>query len=163
MLEMAEPLNVVLGARDLEASKRFYAEQLGLSLWREEPHQALHFGVGGVLLTIRKAAEAELPPRGARLQFAVRDGLDELVTELQSRGVRFDQTPANGLAGRAAIFHDPDGHELWILQPSDAETQFSRWRTTRRLRTRPIPLQRRPQVRRHERPPVSRRQTHPTE
>jgi len=163
MLELAEPLNLCLSTSDLERARRFYSEQLGLPLWREEPGEALHYSVGGVLLSIRQATDVDLPPRGSRVVFAVASGIDATCEELRGRGVVFEEPLADRSAGRSAMFRDPDGHELWVLHPSATETQFYRWRLARRARTRPISGQRRPKARRHELPTPSRRRAHPEE
>jgi len=163
MLELAEPLNVWFFARNIQASKRFYAEQLGLPLWREEPEEALHFGAGGVLLSIHAASENDLPPRGGRLVFTVVSGVDELCAQLLSRGISFEQPLDDRPFGRSAMFRDPDGHELWVCQPSATETQFYHWRVSRRVRTRPVLARRVPKARRHEPQAPSRRRPHPTE
>jgi catechol 2,3-dioxygenase-like lactoylglutathione lyase family enzyme len=164
MLELSEPLNVWLYARDLGAARRFYSDQLGLPLWREEPGQALHYGVGGVLLSIHVApADEALPPRGSWLVFTVASGLDLLVEELGTRGILLEQPLEDRPFGRSAMFRDPDGHELWVCQPSATETQFYRWRVARRARTRPVAGPRRQKARRHEPPAPSRRLAHPSE
>ncbi|HYA10068.1 MAG TPA: VOC family protein [Thermoplasmata archaeon] len=163
MLELSEPLTVWLQARDLETSRRFYSDRLGLPLWREEPKVALHYGVGGGLLSIRVAADSDLPPRGSQLVFAVGSGIDELCADLQSRGVVFEQPLADRPSGRSAMFRDPDGHALWVCQPSATETQFYRWRLARRVRTRPVAGRRPARTRRHEPQAPSRRRPHPTE
>jgi catechol 2,3-dioxygenase-like lactoylglutathione lyase family enzyme len=162
MLEVSEPLNVWLVTRDLEAARRFYAEQLGLQLWREEPGRALHFGFGGGVLSVHTAEDGNLPPRGSSILFTVAGGIDEVCADLARHGVAFEQPLADRRFGRSAMFRDPDGHELWICQPSAAETQFDRWRQSRRVRTRRVALKRPMKVRRHEPKPVSHRPAHPT-
>ncbi len=159
MLEGLEPLNVWLYTRDLEAARRFYAEGLGLSLWREEPKRALHFGVGGIVLSI--GVGEPRPPEGAALVFTVASGIEHLCEALRERGVRLEQPVSDRANGRSAMIRDPDGRELWLLQPSAVETQFHSWRLSRRARVRRVPVQRRPKLRRHERPPPSRRRVHP--
>ena len=163
MLEVAEPLNIWLSSRDLETARRFYADQLGLPLWREEPRVALHFGAGGAVLTIRSVAESDLSARGLRVVFTVSSGIDEVCAGLRERGIVFEQALADRPSGRSAMFRDPDGHELWVCQPSATETQFHRWRLSRRIRTRPVAGQRRPKARRHERKEPSHRRPHPVE
>jgi len=163
MLEHAEPLNLWLYVRDLTAARRFYSEQLGLPLWREEPTEALHYGTGGILLSLRAGADGRLPPRGASLLFTIPSGIDEACEELQRRGVVFEQKLADRSFGRSAMFRDPDGHELWVCQPSATETQFFHWTLAHRNRPRPIPSQRPRKARRHERRAPSRRRAHPEE
>ena len=161
MLEVAEPLNVALAVRDLESSRRFYAQVLGLPLWREEPRIALHFGAGGALLSFYAAADGERGPRGVRLLLAVASGIDTVCEELGRRGVRFEAPLEDRPIGRSAMFRDPDGHELWVCQPSATETQFYRWRLAERSRTRRVPVQRPANPRRHRPEPRARRERHP--
>jgi predicted enzyme related to lactoylglutathione lyase len=163
MLELSEPLNVWLEVRDLGAAKRFYAEVLGLPLWREEPGEALHFGAGTSVLSVHATEASNGPPRGAWLVFTVGSNVDLVCRELASRGVTFEKPLDDRPFGRSAMLRDPEGHELWIVRPSEAETQFYRWRQSHRQHQRRIPVQRRPKVRRHEREPVSRRRAHPSE
>jgi len=150
MLDSTGPLNLWLYVRSLAESKRFYGEKLGLPLLREEPGEALHFAAGGTVLTLRVGAPNELPPRGARILLAVATDPDDLCEGLRDRGIVFEAPLVDRPIGRSAMFHDPDGHELWICRPASTETQFPRWRESRRLQTRPVVVQRRPSVRRHE-------------
>jgi len=163
MLELSEPLNVWFFTRDLARARRFYSEQLGLPLWREEPSEALHYGAGGALLSIHVSPGETLPTRGARIVFTIAAGIDATCDDLRGRGVVFDQPLADRSFGRSAMFRDPDGHELWVCQPSATETQFYHWRLARRARTRPVAGRRRQKVRRHEPPAPSRRRAHPPE
>ena len=163
MLEISEPLNVWLEVRDLAAAKRFYADVLGLPLWREEPGEALHFGAGTSVLSVRASGVADGPPRGAWLVFTVGGNVDSVCQELAGRGVTFEKPLEDRPFGRSAMLRDPEGHELWILRPSETETQFYHWRQSHRRQERRIPVQRRPKLRRHEPAPVSRRRPHPVE
>jgi predicted enzyme related to lactoylglutathione lyase len=161
MLELSEPLNLWLSVRDLERAKEFYGRRLGLHLWREEPKESLHFDAGAFVLSVHAAKDGELPPRGSRIVFTVGSNIDGLCDELARRGVVFARPLADLALGRAAMFLDPDGHELWVCRPSATETQFERWKQRQRSRERRIPVQRRRQVRRHEPKPLSRRDPHP--
>ncbi len=161
MRPLAEPLNLGLYVRDLARARAFYGGTLGLPLWREEPGEALHFGAGGTLLSIHVAPDSALPPRGSWIVLAVDADIDGVCDDLQGRGVVFEQPLADRPFGRSAMFRDPDGHELWVCQPSATETQFHRWRLARRTVERRVPVQRARKVRRHERPSVSRRDPHP--
>jgi lactoylglutathione lyase len=163
MLELSEPLNLWLYVRDLGRAREFYAEKLGLPLWRDEPPEAAHFGAGGAVLSLHVAEDSDLPARGSWLVFTVATDVDRLCEELRRRGIVFEKPVADRPFGRSAMFRDPDGHELWVCRPSETETQFHRWRLTHRVHERRMPVQRRPKPRRHERKELSRRQPHPSE
>lgn len=163
MLETSAPLNIWLESRDLERSRRFYAGVLGLPLWREEPGSALHFGVGGGILSLRHAPGGAAESGGVRVVFGVGRGIDQVCHELLARGVVFEAPLSDREDGRSAMFRDPDGYELWVCRPSATETQFLRWRLSDRSKARRIPVNRTRAPRRHERPPRSRRASHPRE
>lgn len=161
MLDSSAPLNVWVYSKDLGRSKRFYEGVLGLPLWREEPGEALHFGAGGSVLSIRAARDGASPARGVVVVFAVGRGIDETCAELERRGVPLEQPLADRPLGRSAMFRDPDGHELWVCRPSATETQFLRWRLSDRAKARRIPINRKRAPRRHQRRPQGRRLRHP--
>ncbi len=161
MLEASAPLNLWIFAKDLERSRRFYGETLGLPLWREEPGTALHFGAGGSLLSIRATSVPRERPHGMFVLFAVGRGIDQVCSELVDRGVALEEPLADREFGRSAMVRDPDGYEIWLCRPSATETQFLRLRFADRSKGRRIPVNRRPNPRRHERPPPTRRSRHP--
>jgi catechol 2,3-dioxygenase-like lactoylglutathione lyase family enzyme len=106
---------------DIEAAKRFYQEQLGLTLLEETP-AGIRFGAGkGSQLTIRRGQ----PPAGGQTvaHFEI-DQIEAVVRDLRSRGVTFEEyeTPktVDGIAQfgsvRAAWFKDPAGNVLGLRQ-----------------------------------------------
>ena len=161
MLESSSPLNVWIFSKDLARSRRFYHETLGLPLWREEPGATLHFGVGGGLLSIRAAGPKAEPPRGVFVVLPIGRTIDQVCGQLAGRGVAFELPLADRDVGRSAMLRDPDGYEIWLVRPSATETQFQRWRSSERSKTRRIPVNRVVPPRRHTPPPRSRRPRHP--
>ncbi len=104
---------------DVDQAKRFYQEQLGLTLLEETP-ASCRFGAGkGSQLTIRRGE----PPAGGQtvLHFEVSD-IEAVVRDLTSRGVTFEEyeTPktVNFIAqfgpARGAWFKDPAGNVLGL-------------------------------------------------
>lgn len=164
MFEVAAPLNVWLYARDLERSRRFYETQLGLPLWREEPGETLHFGVGGSLLSIHAANATDLPPRGVYVVLHVPAGIDELCDRLQHQGIVVERPLVDRPFGRSMMFRDPDGYEIWLCQPAEGETQYLRWKQAARARSRRVPVNRpRAAPRPHRRRPRTTRARHPAD
>jgi catechol 2,3-dioxygenase-like lactoylglutathione lyase family enzyme len=106
---------------DVDEARRFYAEQLGLTLLEETP-AGIRFGAGkGSQLTIRRGQ----PPAGGQTvaHFEV-DDIEAAVRDLASRGVTFEdyETPktVNSIAQfgtvRGAWFKDPAGNVLGLRE-----------------------------------------------
>jgi catechol 2,3-dioxygenase-like lactoylglutathione lyase family enzyme len=106
---------------DVDEAKRFYGEQLGLTLLEETP-AGCRFGAGkGSQLTIRRGQ----PPAGGQTvaHFEV-DDIESVVRDLVSQGVAFEdyETPktVNFIAQfgsvRGAWFKDPAGNVLGLRE-----------------------------------------------
>jgi|HubBroStandDraft_5_1064220.scaffolds.fasta_scaffold84446_2 ureidoacrylate peracid hydrolase len=118
--------HMLLKVRDLEASRRFYCEQLGFEL-RPNP-KPLPDGrpvvsmLQGLSLTI---GGAQAPGQVDHMAFAVNDvvGLNE---RLKRNGVEFDRELGAGPFGRAIYVKDPDGNilELFELDPIESAPKW---------------------------------------
>jgi catechol 2,3-dioxygenase-like lactoylglutathione lyase family enzyme len=105
---------------DLHRAKRFYQEQVGLTLLDETP-ASLRLGAGkGSQLSVRRGQ----PNIGQTVAHFEVDDLDAVVRDLTSRGVAFEEyeTPktVNFIAqigpARGAWFKDPDGNVLGVRE-----------------------------------------------
>jgi len=105
---------------DLDRAKRFYQEQVGLTLLDETP-ASLRLGAGkGSQLSVRRGQ----PNIGQTVAHFEVDDLDAVVRDLISRGVAFEEyeTPktVNFIAqvgpARGAWFKDPDGNVLGLRE-----------------------------------------------
>lgn len=114
MIEASGIDHIVLHVGDVERSKRFYTERLGMSVYRENDRQVfLHAGAQGVALFKR---DAGAPPAGGdlnHLALNVAGGTYEsLKAELESHGVTVSGRPGDD---RCIYFSDPDGHRLQLM------------------------------------------------
>jgi catechol 2,3-dioxygenase-like lactoylglutathione lyase family enzyme len=115
MIETSRVDHVVLHVNDVERSKKFYTEILGMIVYREDEGQIfLHAGQQGVAL-FKEPGNAPLIAGQDlnHLAFNVTTGTYEtLKAELEQRGV-----PVSGRPGqdRCIYFRDPDGHRLQPL------------------------------------------------
>jgi predicted enzyme related to lactoylglutathione lyase len=106
---------VVLYSKDLDRARTFYQDVLGLPVLLEERH-VIHFDAGSVRVAIH-----HYPTEGAReapegfLVFAVED-LDAAYADLRGRGAEFLGPPASRPYGRVAYLHDPEGHEIGLIE-----------------------------------------------
>ena len=123
-----------LPARDLDRARRFYSEVLGLDPVDERPGGLLYRC--GTTEFALFASSGGSPGTFTQMGWAVED-LDEVMTELRARGVRFEEVdvpglrtkdgvaeiegnyPSKGFTGeRAAWFRDSEGNLLGIGQPT---------------------------------------------
>jgi catechol 2,3-dioxygenase-like lactoylglutathione lyase family enzyme len=116
----------ILLSTDLDASRTFYHEVLGLEILREDPGDRIVFRCGGgSQLAITKST---VGTADSQTQLAWRvPNIRDAVAELRARGVRVEdyQTPdpvtVDGVADMghswAAWFVDPSGNVLAVVQP----------------------------------------------
>lgn len=118
---LADSLAVTtVAVTDVDRAKRFYQEQVGLTLMDETP-SGCWFGAGkGSRLTVRRGQ----PNVGQTVAHFEVDDLDAVMRDLTSRGVVFEEyeTPktVNSIAqigpARGAWFKDPDGNVFGLRE-----------------------------------------------
>ena len=122
------PIVTNLVADNLSECKAFYAEKLGLSVedYKEDSYLLLSAGLDTKLFMYHKKAS---PTENTAASFFVTN-LEELVTNLTEKGVKFEQydipngpqTDATGISERhgekAAWLKDPAGHIIGLYQKS---------------------------------------------
>ena len=120
------PVFPILLAKDLEASKAFYLDRLGLELIREDPGDRIVVRTGGG--TQIAITQSTVGTKDTQTQMAWRvSDIHAAVAELRARGVRIEEYQApdpvttNGVADMghswAAWFIDPSGNALAVVQP----------------------------------------------
>lgn len=109
---------IAVAVADLEASRKFYGETLGLPKVFEVPGQLAFFDMSGVWLMLSAANEKEPARPGSVLYFAVAD-IHAAHAQLAERGVSFVDEP-HRIADMGtyelwlSFFRDPDGTLLAI-------------------------------------------------
>jgi catechol 2,3-dioxygenase-like lactoylglutathione lyase family enzyme len=109
--------HIMLGTSDLDRSRAFYQDRLGLAVKHELPGFVfLETGHATLCLSTAHARLAEQPgPMEVVLAVA---SVREAYAALSDRGVEFLREPANVTGDSwAANFRDPDGHLLSIFGP----------------------------------------------
>src|SRR5947209_18149523 len=106
---------IVLYSDNLDQASAFYRDVLGLPLLLDEGH-VIHFDAGTVRLAIHRCPPGEKreAPEGF-LVFGV-DDIAAAYEELSERGAVFLGAPAQRPYGRVAYLHDPEGHEIGLLE-----------------------------------------------
>jgi predicted enzyme related to lactoylglutathione lyase len=117
MTKLIGPDFIALQVRDLEASKRFYIERLGLSLADRSPPGAVVFATTPIPFAIRAPlvdlSAAERLGWGVALWLAC-DDADAFHERLTAAGVTVLSPPQDGPFGRFFSFQDPDGYAVTL-------------------------------------------------
>ena len=120
-------MSAVLVSTDLDASRRFYEDKVGLTLSPETIPNHLLFEAGdGMTLLVYGRPSGNLADH-TQVRFWSTD-IEQDVAALAERGVEFDEydTPtfktvnhvATTPVGRGAWFKDPDGNWIAVFQPA---------------------------------------------
>jgi predicted enzyme related to lactoylglutathione lyase/quinol monooxygenase YgiN len=117
---------IALQVCDLEASKAFYVNQIGLTPSPQNPPGVVVFATKPIPFAIRKPMAnldaTSKPGWGVSLWIASTDA-DALHAQLAESGVPIILPPADGPFGRFFAFRDPDGYEITVhTEPPKQET-----------------------------------------
>ena len=118
---------ITLFVEDLEQTKLFYRDALGMSVDFEDENSAV-FRFENTLINLLKIPAARdliepgvvaSPGAGSRFQLTIPvDDVDSACAELKARGVELLNGPMNRAWGiRTASFTDPGGHIWELAQP----------------------------------------------
>jgi catechol 2,3-dioxygenase-like lactoylglutathione lyase family enzyme len=120
------PVFPILLSKDLEATRAFYRDTLGLEILREDPGDRIVFRCGGgtqIAVTLSTVGTADTQ---TQMAWRVPD-IQAALVDLRARGVRIEEYTApdpvttDGVADMghswAAWFIDPSGNVLAVVQP----------------------------------------------
>ena len=106
--------SITLSVSDLERSKKFYEDVLGLDK-KYEYSSYVGFECGGVEIGLRPKGTMDIGKDAASIQFLV--DIDEEYRRLVKKGVKFILEPhEEPWGGKQASLHDPDGNLLEITE-----------------------------------------------
>jgi catechol 2,3-dioxygenase-like lactoylglutathione lyase family enzyme len=115
MIEASGIDHIVLHVSDVQRSKQFYTELLGMTPYRENDRQVfLHAGAQGVAL-FKKTDGSPVPAGGDMNHLALKVAggtYESLKSELEAHGVSVSGRPGDD---RCIYFQDPDGHRLQLM------------------------------------------------
>ena len=120
------PVFPILLSKDLDATRAFYRDTLGLEILREDPGDRIVFRCGGgtqIAVTLSTVGTADTQ---TQMAWRVPD-IQAALIDLRTRGVRIEEYAApdpvtlDGVADMAhswaAWFTDPSGNVLAVVQP----------------------------------------------
>ena len=119
-------ISAVVSSTDIERSREFYEQKVGLTLSPETiPNHLLFEGGDGTTLLVYRRPSPNLADH-TQVRFWCADVADD-VSELVGRGVVFDLVEFGDFkmadhvlttpVGRSAWFKDPDGNTIQLVQP----------------------------------------------
>lgn len=115
--ELIGPIFLALQVRDLEASKAFYVDKIGLKPLPQTPPGAIVFSTQSVPFAIRTPmVDLDAISKlgwGVSLWIAANDA-DAVHNKLVQAGVPIILAPGDGPFGRFFAFHDPDGYTITV-------------------------------------------------
>ena len=108
--------HIMIGSNDIERSKRFYSETLGLPSPNLDEGGWPEFGTGNVSLYLMDPANVGREfegPHTAQIALRVPD-VAEARRELEGKGVEFEGEILDTGVCHMAFFKDPDGNALML-------------------------------------------------
>lgn len=109
------PIDVVLLATDMEASRDFYANKIGLAVLSENPG-ALTFKCGGDSRLVVSKSSVGTSDEQTQASFRVQD-LRHEVADLRSRGVKIEEYDLPGLKTAEGIADIGFAWIAWFIDP----------------------------------------------
>ncbi len=120
------PVFPILLSLDLDASRAFYRDVLGLEIAREDPDDRIVFRCGGGTQLVVTKSTTGPPTRQTQMAWRVPE-IHAALADLRARGVRIEEYEApdpvtvDGIADMghswAAWFIDPSRNVLAVVQP----------------------------------------------
>lgn len=112
------PVFPILLSRDLDASRAFYRDVLGLPILREDPPDRIVFGCGeGTQLVVTKST---IGTNDTQTQLAWRvPDIRAAIQDLRSRGVRIEEYSAPDPVTRDGIADMGHSWAAWFIDPSE--------------------------------------------
>ena len=123
LTESMQVLSVSVPVSDQERAKKFYVDTLGFELlvdnsWREGMRWIEVAPEGSVTSLMLVSWLDHLLPSLYRVIVVTADDIQPIYGELVAKGVSFDLPPTELSNGKQAMFRDPDGNALVLLEPS---------------------------------------------
>lgn len=108
---------MTLQVRDLEGSRRFYTDLVGLTPKDESPPNTAVFATEPIPMALREASidldAVETLGWGVVIWLKAVDP-DALWERLSSAGVTIVEEPCDAACGRTFVFEDPDGYRITV-------------------------------------------------
>ncbi len=100
---------------DLDRAKRFYSAVLGLELSEEGPGHFAQFDGGKGFICLERKGSENYPSRDKAVLFFEVPDLDAAIARVGPERIVGSEL-RSGRRGRWAVLHDPEGHNILLLE-----------------------------------------------
>ena len=111
----ARIVGVELYFDDLPAAKRFYQDVLGLKLMGQEEGHHAQFDGGAAFVCVEKKGVEDYPSRDKAVLFLEVSNLTEAIKAIGPERIVRQRAAGDGQVPWA-VLHDPEGHNILLLQ-----------------------------------------------
>lgn len=109
-------LGVELYFDDVEGAKRFYRDTLGLELSDEAAGHFAQFACGGGFVCVERKGSESYPSQDKAVLFIEVNDLQAAVERIGRDRIVHLEPSAGGARSPWAVLHDPEGHNVLLLQ-----------------------------------------------
>ncbi len=109
-------LGVELYFEDLQSAKRFYRDTLGLALTEDSPGHHAKFDFNDRFLCLEKKGVESYPSRDKAVVFFEVDDLQSTIRSIGADRIVHSGPDQGGDRPAWAVLHDPEGHNVLLLQ-----------------------------------------------
>ena len=124
-------VGIELYTDDLETAKKFYRETLGLALTDEAPGRFAQFDVGDRFLCIERKGSENYPSRDKAVVFFEVPDLAAAIDKIGRERIVGSELASAGGRQCWAVLHDPEGHNILLLEASRHRRKEARARRRR--------------------------------
>lgn len=105
-----------LAVKDLDAARKFYKGTLGLKEVDEEADEVVVYQTGNTRLNVYRSDYAGTN-KATAVTWSVGDELDDVVRDLQKKGVAFEHYDMPGMKDEGGIHSNGDMRVAWFKDP----------------------------------------------
>src|SRR5260370_29899555 len=109
-------LGVELYFDDLQSAKRFYRDALGLALAEDSPGHHAKFDFKNAFLCLEKKGVESYPSRDKAVVFFEVDDVQSAIHSIGADRIVHSEPDPGGNRPAWAVLHDPEGHNVLLLQ-----------------------------------------------
>jgi catechol 2,3-dioxygenase-like lactoylglutathione lyase family enzyme len=125
---MAGPLKARLAGielyfENLDEARRFYSETLGLDVLDEEPGRYARLNTGPAFVCLERKGSEPYPSRDKAVIFLEVPNLQRAVNHIGRDKIVEMKAAGEGLQPPWAVLHDPEGHNIVIVEARAASSR----------------------------------------